>query len=303
MIFDVGGVIVPWTPRRAFEQVMPAEQVPAFMERIGFDEWNRANDRLAGIAGAEDDLVRRFPADEAGIRAYRRYFPLTIAAMVPGTSAIIAELQQAGVTIGALTNWAAEPFAIAQQKFGILDRFQDTVVSGAEGIVKPDPAIYRLACERLGVGLQQAVFIDDTPANAQAAGDLGMTGLHFTTAQRLRDDLVGLGLLGARAPIGEPVYHWTVRSTWEAALAEGHYSWSGRGLGYLAEGFVHCSFGHQLAQTRRRFYADLADAELVLLRLDPDEALPVVVEDGYPHLFAPLPLTASVVDPATVTAP
>ncbi len=299
MIFDIGGVVIPWMPQRAFEQVMPAEQVPAFMERIGFAEWNRANDRLYSIDGSEDELVRRFPADELGIRAYRRHFPLTIDAMVPGSSAIIAELQQAGVTIGALTNWAAEPFAVAQAKFGILRRFRETVISGVEGIVKPDPAIYRLACERLGVGVEQAVFIDDTPANAAAASDLGMTGLHFTTAERLRDELVALGLLGERTPVGEPVYHWAHRSTWESAAAEGHYPWSGRGLDYLAEGFVHCSFEHQLSGTRQRFYADLSDADLVLLRLEPEADLPIVVEDGYPHLFAPLPLGATVLDPTT----
>lgn len=300
MIFDIGGVIIPWTPHRAFEQVMPAEQVPAFMERIGFAEWNHANDRLPSIVGAEEELVARFPADEVGIRAYRRHFPLTIDAMVPGTPAIIAELQDAGVTIGALTNWAAEPFAVAREKFGILGRFQDIVISGVEGIVKPDPAIYRLACERLGVNPEQAVFIDDTAANARAAAELGMTGLHFTTAERLRADLVGLGLLAERAPIGEPAYHWTTRADWESAVSDGYYPWSSRGLDYLGEGFVHCSFGHQLAGIRQLLYGDLTDAELVLLRLEPSAGLPIVVEDDYPHLFAPLPMDAAVVEPSTV---
>jgi uncharacterized protein (DUF952 family) len=61
-------------------------------------------------------------------------------------------------------------------------------------------------------------------------------------------------------------------------------------MGYLAEGFVHFSFEHQLPATRARFYADLAPSELVLLRLDPDPDLPIVVENGFPHLFAPLPV-------------
>jgi 2-haloacid dehalogenase len=283
-------VVIPWIPERAFEQVMPAEDVPAFMTRIGFTEWNRANDGLASIAAAEDELARRFPADEVGIRGYRKHFLHTVTSMVPGTSGIIAELARDGVVVSALSNWAADMFALARTEFGIFNRFADIVVSGQEGIVKPDPAIYLLACRRLGVEPHDAVFIDDTAANADAASAAGLTGLTFTSAVQLRADLVELGVLGAPTPVTEPVFHWTPRAEWEPAVASGHYPWSGRGMGYLAEGFVHFSFEHQLPATRARFYADLAAVDLTLLRLDPDPDLPIVVEDGFPHLFAELPV-------------
>ncbi|MCW5952758.1 MAG: HAD-IA family hydrolase [Propionibacteriaceae bacterium] len=300
VIFDVGGVIIPWVPQRAYEQVMPADEVPAFMERIGFDVWNRANDALPSIVESQNELARRFPDDALGIQAYWRHFELTISSMIPGTSGIIAELQRDGVTIGGLTNWAAEPFAVAQRRFGILNRFRDIVISGVEGIVKPDPAIYRLACQRLGVMPEQAVFVDDTAANAIAASEVGLTGLHFTSAERLRADLVELGLLGPRLTITEPIYHWALRTEWDAAMTDGYYPWSTRGVDYLAEGFVHGSFGHQVKGIRQEIYGDLADADLALLRVDPTPDLPVVVENGYPHLFAPLPLDASQVNPTTI---
>ena len=145
VIFDIGGVLVTWAPERAFEQVMPADQVRPFMEHIGFDEWNRTNDGLGSIAESEATLAGRFPDHADGIRAYRRHFHHTITQLVPGTGAVLAELNQAGVTTVALTNWAADMFAIARERFGILKRFRDIVVSGEEGIVKPDPAIYELA--------------------------------------------------------------------------------------------------------------------------------------------------------------
>lgn len=290
VIFDIGGVILNWVPERAYEQVMPATEVPAFMERIGFDAWNRGNDALPSIAGSEDELVSRFPADEAEIRGYRQHFLHTVTDMVPGTPAVIAELGQAGVRLGALTNWASDMFALARPRFGIMGRFEDIVVSGTEGIVKPDPAIYRIACERLGVEPGEAVFIDDSPANAQAADEFGLHGIRFTSADQLRADLVALGLLGPRAEVTEPMFHWASRSAWDDAVASGVYPWSSRGVTHNAEGFVHGSFAHQVEATRRRFYADLADDDLVLLRLDPAPDLPIVVENGYPHLFAPLPL-------------
>lgn len=289
VVFDIGGVVIPWIPERAFEQVMPAEEVAAFMERIDFAAWNHANDALASIAAGEDALVARFPDDEAGIRGYRPNFLRTVSEMVPGTSAIIAELQQAGVGVSALTNWAADMFSLARGKFGIMDRFSDILVSGQHGVVKPDPAIYLLACERLGIEPSTAVFIDDSPTNAAGASAVGMTGLHFTDAAILREQLVDLGLLGERRQLSEPVYHWVTKSDWFHAMASGSYPLSGRGLDYLAEGFVHLSFADQLERTRERFYSDLDDSELVLLILDPTDQ-PIVVEDGFPHLFGELPI-------------
>ncbi len=290
MIFDLGGVLIRWAPERAFEQVMPPADVPPFMEHIGFDEWNRANDGLRSIADSEAALAARFPEHADGIRAYREHFTHTITQMVPGTGAVLAELNQKGVATIALTNWAADMFAIARKRFGILARFSDIVVSGEEGMVKPDPAIYALACQRAGVEPGQAIFIDDSPSNAAAATAAGLTGLTFTSAEQLRADLAELGVLAAPSPVTEPIFHWTPRTEWDAALASGEYPWSGRGMEYLAEGFVHFSFAHQLAATRARFYADLAPEDLVLLRLDPDPHLPIIVEDGFPHLFAELPV-------------
>ncbi len=290
VIFDIGGVLVRWVPERAFEQVLPADQVRPFMERVGFDEWNRRNDGRRSIAKAEADLAASFPEDAATIRAYRQHFLHTITQMVPGTAAIVAELAAAGVATIALTNWAADMFAIGRQRFGILQRFSDIVVSGEEGLVKPDPAIYELACRRAGVDAADAVFIDDSPANVVAAQAVGLHGLVFTSADTLRADLVALGLLGPRQPVTEPVFHLALRTDWLAAKKAGSYPWSERGVAYEAVGFVHCSFVGQVAGSRRKFYADVDADDLVLLRLDPAPDLPLVVENGYPHLFEPLPI-------------
>ena len=289
VIFDIGGVLINWAPERAYEPVMAPEEVAPFMERIGFDDWNRANDAVATLDDTEAALVARFPADAEAIRAYRRNFLLTITEAVPGTGAVIAELQAAGVPTMALTNWAGDMFTQARGRFGILRRFFDIVVSGDEGLVKPHPEIFELACTRASISPDQGIFIDDSPANVAGAQAVGLTGVRFTDADALRAELVSLGLLGERAPITEPVYHLATREHWAQAQIEGRYRWSSRDVDYLAEGFVHCSFGAQLAGTRARFYGDLAADDLVLLGLDTD-GLPVVVEDGYPHLFAELPL-------------
>jgi 2-haloacid dehalogenase len=303
VILDLGGVVLQWEAERAFEQVLPADEVPEFLDRIEFAAWNRRNDGGHSFEAAEAELIARFPADAEAIRSYRTYFHHALTGMVPGTSAVIAELQRAGVGLTALTNWSGETFPLAHQRFGILGRFADIVVSGDERLLKPDPAIFALACERAGIEAKEAVFVDDSSANVAAATAFGLTGLLFSDAGTLRADLGRLGLLGDRQALGRPIFHWALRTEWEAATATGEYVWSSRGATYDAEGFVHCSFADQLDGTRRRYYADLADQDVVLLELDPDDPeLPVVVEPGgdaeFPHVFAPLPVASVVVRPA-----
>lgn len=290
VIFDIGQVIINWQPHRAFEPVLAPEEIPGFLERIGFAEWNAANDLLADTSESFNELVSRFPADEDAIRAYQRNYHLTITQAVPGTAAVIAELQHSGVTIGALTNWEGGTFPVAQQMHGVLGRFADIVVSGYEGVMKPDAAIFDLACQRLGSTPADSVFIDDSPRNVAGAEAFGMTGLLFTSAEKLRADLVELGLLGERPQVTQPFYHLASRQDWDAALSVGHYPWSTKGMEFNRAGFVHGSFPHQVADIRAGLFGDLADSELVWLRLDPNAELPILIEDGYPHLFAPLPL-------------
>jgi putative hydrolase of the HAD superfamily len=69
------------------------------------------------------------------------------------------------------------------------DLFEVVFCSGDEGMIKPDPAAFKLTLERLGVAPGEAVFIDDTPEHVEAARKLGIQGIIFTSAAALKDDL------------------------------------------------------------------------------------------------------------------
>ncbi len=64
------------------------------------------------------------------------------------------------------------------------DAFDDLVISAEVGLMKPDPAIYKLALERLNVEADQAVFVDDFTQNIAAAADVGMHAVHFTDPEQ-----------------------------------------------------------------------------------------------------------------------
>ncbi len=290
VIFDLGGVVLGWDPTRAFAQVLPAEGIAPFMTKIDFSRWNADHDAGRSFADGEAELARRFPADAETIAAYRTHFPHTLTGQVPGTGAVIAELARAGVGLVALTNWSAETYPHAEQRFGILRRFSGVVVSGRERLAKPDPAIFALACERHGLAPSRTVFVDDSPRNVAAAAEAGLTAIEFQGAEPLRDRLQELGVLGAREAISGPIYHLALASQWP----DPDYPWSSRGISYDTEGYVHCSFPDQVAGVRGRYYGDLADEDLVLLELDLDAVRPLLVAEDlgpgepYPHLYAPI---------------
>ena len=63
VIFDLGGVVLSWDPRRAYERVLPAEEVATFLERVDFAGWNRLNDGGRSFEEAEQELIARFHRD------------------------------------------------------------------------------------------------------------------------------------------------------------------------------------------------------------------------------------------------
>ena len=294
VVFDLGGVVLRWEPERAYQQVMPADEVDDFMDEICFDDWNRRHDAGQGWDEGEAELISRMPQRRDEIEAYRRYFDLTITGMVPGTGAIMAELEQAGIRLLALTNWSADLFRPTRRRFGLLNRFEGIVVSGEECIAKPDPRLFEIVFERYQVDPKKSIFVDDSEHNCKTAAGLGMQAIRFSDAGAARQRLTELDVLTEFTPVTGPIFHLAKRAQWEKAKECGNYYWSTRRITYETQGFVHCSFARQIPQVRRRAYSDLADDDLVVLQLVPDlSTLPVILEDDgtgerYPHLYSDL---------------
>ncbi len=81
-----------------------------------------------------------------------------------------------------------------EREFGWLSRFDVLVWSYQLRVAKPDPAIYRYVLKKLGTRPEEALFLDDRPANVEPAVALGMKGLIFSTVEKLRSDLAKSGL-------------------------------------------------------------------------------------------------------------
>jgi 2-haloacid dehalogenase len=195
VVFDLGGVLVDWDPRYLYRKLMPDDEVDSFLSEIGFFEWTRAQDAGGPWADAVDDLAARHPHRRELIAAVPDRFPETLGGPIAGTVAVLDDLHRAGMRMVALTNWSSETFPHARATFEFLDRFEGIVVSGDEGVAKPDAALFRILLDRYALAPEQTVFIDDSPTNVEAAQQLGLVGLRFTDPDQLRADLSRLGLL------------------------------------------------------------------------------------------------------------
>jgi 2-haloacid dehalogenase len=204
VVFDLGGVLADWDPRYLYRRLFDGdeERVEHFLGHVATAEWNHAMDAGRPQAEAVAELVAAHPDHEVAIRAWVERWDEMLGDEIAGTAALVDELADAGVRLLALTNWSAETFPQARQRFPSFARFEAIVVSGEHGVAKPDPALYRVLIERHLVEPARTAYVDDKPVNVEAARALGMTGLVFTDPETLRTDLVRLGLLPP--PVGSP---------------------------------------------------------------------------------------------------
>lgn len=197
LVFDVGNVLLRWRPELAVAHAYPEKaEALAYLERMGFAAWNLANDGGRPFAEAMAELRAAHGAEAEALAGYVAHFGETIREPIAGTWALIDRLAARGVRLFAITNFAAETWAVALRLYPALGAvFEDVVVSGQVRLLKPGAAIYRLLLERNGLAAADCLFIDDSPANVAGARAVGMEALLFTTPEALETELAARGLV------------------------------------------------------------------------------------------------------------
>lgn len=187
LIFDLGGVLVDWDPRYLLRQLIDdPDRLEWFLDHVCGADFLDAVDRGRPFPDAVAERVERFPDWRTEIEAYGLRWDETIRGEIPGTGALLEDLAAAGAPLYALSNWPADTFWVARERFPAVRLFRDIVVSGEVGLAKPDPRIYRLALERFGRAGADCVFVDDRADNVAAARDQGIEGVRFVDAAGLR---------------------------------------------------------------------------------------------------------------------
>jgi 2-haloacid dehalogenase len=196
VVFDLGGVLIDWNPRHLYRSLFADEaEMERFLAEVTTQAWNHEQDRGRPFAEAIAELTRAHPEQAELIAAYWDRWPEMLGEPFHGTVDILAALRARGIRLLAMTNWSAETFPFAVPRYPFLAWFEAVIVSGEVGLVKPDPAIFRLLVDRHGLDPARTVLIDDTIANVEAAGAFGFRAIRFTDAAALRRDLRAMGVL------------------------------------------------------------------------------------------------------------
>lgn len=198
VVFDLGGVLVDWDPRHLLRNVMPGRdaEMEAILADVLNHEWNLARDKGDSWPAAIAALVEEHPQWADIFRAYDERWEETLVGAHEDTVAILRDLHERGIPLYALSNWSAQKFPHAEERFGWLDWFDGIVVSGRVRMVKPDAAIFRYLMDTFDLEPGDIFFVDDHEPNVIGARALGIYAHYFRDAEGLRADLRARGLLG-----------------------------------------------------------------------------------------------------------
>ena len=196
VLFDLGKVLLDWDPRYYYRRFFATgDALEQFVQRVVPHDWYLEMDAGKPAAQAIAERSRAFPEHAALIARWTEGWPVMMRGAIEGSVEILEELRRRRVSLYALTNFSNETWPIARARFEFLSWFEDAIVSGEHGIVKPDPRIFELAISRCRLDPARTAFIDDVPANVEAGRACGLHALRFTSAEKLREDLAAIGLL------------------------------------------------------------------------------------------------------------
>jgi 2-haloacid dehalogenase/putative hydrolase of the HAD superfamily len=196
VLFDIGNVVVRWDPRTLYSKIFPdPADRDRFLAEVCTMAWHGEADRGVPFAENIRRLSARHPEHAEAIAAWWGRWPEMFSGAIPETETAIEALHARGVPMYGLSNMSEEAWPGVRAMSPAFARFRDTVISGAEGVIKPEPRIYEIACERAGLRPPDFLFVDDSLPNVEAARALGFHGHHFTDPAALAPDLERHGLL------------------------------------------------------------------------------------------------------------
>ena len=166
LIFDFGKVLIDWDPHYLYDPYFgDRSRTDWFLENICTMDWNLQMDGGKPFAVGVAELSERFPEWAREIEMFHKDWIKMIGGPIPGMLEFVKEMKAAGYGVYGLSNWSTETFPLIKDDYPVLGLLDGMVVSGYEGVTKPQPEIYQLLLERYSLRASDCVFIDDNPAN------------------------------------------------------------------------------------------------------------------------------------------
>lgn len=197
IIFDLGGVLIDWNPKYVYREVFNGDEkkVDWFLDNICTNDWNVEQDAGRTFEDATQFLINQYPQYEEWIRIFYDRWEDMLGGPIKDSVLLLDKLKKANThQLYALTNWSAEAFPVALQRYDFLQHFEGILVSGEEKMRKPFAIIYELLMDRFNLKAEKSVFIDDNLENVLGAKKVGMKAIQYKNSQQLINELSHLGI-------------------------------------------------------------------------------------------------------------
>ena len=196
ILFDMGNVLLRFDRQVFLDRLDVSEADKQLLLREVFlsPEWVEMDRGTLREETAEPIMCSRLPAHlHDAVHQLTSCWDQPILPM-EGMEELVRELKQAGYGIYLLSNASVRQHAYWPRVPGS-ELFDGKLISADEGVMKPQPEIYRLCLERFGLKAEECFFIDDVPANIEGAQFCGISGVVFhADALQLRKDLREAGV-------------------------------------------------------------------------------------------------------------
>lgn len=195
IVFDIGGVLVDWDPRHLYRKLIPDNRaLERFMRKVPLERQTAEDDRGRPWSASLPALCKMYPEYAQELAAWRDRYMEMVSGPIEGSVDILEGLRPAA-RLFALSNWPAEAAEQLRSSFTFMSWFEAVVVSGEEGIAKPDALLFARLVARYGLCPSTTVFIDDDETNVCSGNEFGFRSIRFQSPSQLRSDLSRLGLL------------------------------------------------------------------------------------------------------------
>lgn len=190
IVFDIGNVLAGFVWQKFYRSFGFSDEVYEKLAdaTVRSSFWNEMDRGKL----TDDQLLEGFIKNDPSIEKEIRQVFESVTDMIERYDYAIPwlkELKDRGYRVYYISNFAHKAHVECEKALDFLGEMDGGILSYQDKLIKPDPEIYRLLCERYGLKAGECVFIDDTQKNVCAAQKEGMEGIVFHTLEQTKDEL------------------------------------------------------------------------------------------------------------------
>jgi 2-haloacid dehalogenase len=197
LVFDLGGVLLDWDPRHVLrDHADDDDAVEELLRTVDIDGAQRALDLGTPLDDVHARWRKAHPDHMVALDDYFGRWHDTLPRQFDEVVEILDEVRNRDdLRVYVLSNFSGDLFRTARPRFAFLEWFDGLLISGDEGVIKPDPEVFEVLIDRFDLEPASTIFIDDRRENVEAARAAGLLGIHHISADDLRARLRAFGVL------------------------------------------------------------------------------------------------------------